>query len=255
MTEAYIELAKVDVPILVYPMPLAGATSPATLGGTMLLHNVEFLSGLVLFQLVNPGVPIIYGTGACQLDMRTGGFGVSADGYGMMVALAELARFYNLPLNMSGLSTAADSLDALYGYEATAATLLSFLVGADEVYSMGLLDNVQVLSLEKMVLDNHLTHQLEAMVGTIPVDEAHLQADLIERVGIGGHYLKERETRDYAVSEYLPVWPPAGKGILEVARDEALDILHNHVPPPLPTGAVDRIKAIVTEADEELAGL
>lgn len=253
MTEACIELASLGVPILVYPMPLAGATSPVTLGGTILLHNVEFLSGLVLFQVVNPGTPIIYGTGASQLDMRTGGFGGGADGYGMMLALRDLARFYNLPVNLSGLSTASNTVDAQYGHEATAAGLLAFLAGADEIYSMGLLANAQTLSLEKMVLDNHLTHQIETMVRTIPVDEAHLQADLIERVGIGGHYLNQRETRDYTLREYVPVWPPAGKTMLEIAHKEALDILHNHMPPPLAAGAADRIEAILAEADKELA--
>ena len=253
MTEACIELATLGVPILVYPMPLAGATSPVTLGGTILQHNVEFLSALVLFQLVNPGTPIIYGTGACQLNMNTGGFGGSADGYGPMLALCDLARFYNLPVNLSGLSTASASLDAQYGHEATAAGLLAVLAGADEIYSMGLLDCAQTLSLEKMVLDNHLTHQIETMIRTIPVDEAHLQAELIERVGIGGHYLSQRETRDYTLSEYVPVWPPAGKTMLEIVHQEALDILHNHVPRPLPEGAADRIEAIVAEADRELA--
>jgi trimethylamine--corrinoid protein Co-methyltransferase len=253
MTEACIELARLEVPILVYPMPLAGATSPVTLGGTILQHNVEFLSGLVLFQLVNPGTPIIYGTGACQLDMNTGGFGGSADGYGAMLALCDLARFYNLPVNLCGLSTASASLDAQYGHEATVAGLLSVLAGADEIYSMGLLDSAQTLSLEKMVLDNHLTRRIETMVGTIPVDEAHLQAELIERVGIGGHYLTQRETRDYTVSEYVPVWPPAGETMLEIVHEEALDILHNHLPPPLPAGAADQIEEIVAEADRELS--
>jgi trimethylamine--corrinoid protein Co-methyltransferase len=252
MTEACIELARMQVPILIYPMPLAGATSPVTLGGTVLQHNVEFLSGLVLFQLVKPGTPVIYGTGASQLDMNTGGFGGSADGYGPMLALRDMARFYNLPVNLSGLSTASKKLDAQYAHEATAAGLLSVLAGADEVYSMGLLDNAQTLSLEKMVLDNHLTRRIETMIGTINVDDEHLQAELIERVGIGGHYLSERETRDYTVSEYVPVWPPAGKTMLEIVHEEALDILHNHLPPPLPAGAADRIEEIVAEADREL---
>ena len=253
MTEACIELAALGVPILVYPMPLAGATSPVTLGGTILQHNVEFLSALILFQLVNPGTPIIYGTGASQLDMKTGGFGGGADGYGPMLALCDLARFYNLPVNLTGLSTVSNSLDAQYGHEATATALLAVLAGADEVYSMGLLDSAQTLSLEKMVLDNHLTRQIETMIRAIPVDEAHLQADLIKRVGIGGHYLTQRETRDYTKSEYVPVWPPAGKAMLEIVHQEALDILHNHSPRPLPAGAADRIEAIVAEASKELA--
>jgi trimethylamine:corrinoid methyltransferase-like protein len=74
-----------------------------------------------------------------------------------------------------------------YGHEATAAGLLAVLAGADEMYSMGLLGDAQIMSLEKMVLDNYLTRQIEIAARAIPVDEAHLQAELIERVGVGGH--------------------------------------------------------------------
>ncbi len=253
MTEACIELAKLRVPIMVYPMPLAGGTSPVTLGGTILLHNIEFLSGLVLFQAVNPGTPIIYGSGASQLDMHTGRYGGSADGYGLGPVLAELAHFYNLPVNLGGLDTASHTLDAQYGYEATAHCLLSYLAGADEIYSIGLLGSAQILSLDKMVLDNHLAHQLEAAIKPVLMDEEHLQADLIERVGIGGTYLTQRETRDFTRSEYVPVWPPADKTVMEVVHEEALDILHNHQPLPLPEGAADKIEAIVAEADKALA--
>ena len=253
MTEACIELAKLKVPIMVYPMPLAGGTAPVTLGGTILLHNVEFLSGLVLFQVVNPGTPIIYGTGASQLDMRTGSYGGGADGYGLELALCDLARFYSLPVNLSGLGSSSYSLDAQYGHEATAAGFLAFLAGADEIYSMGLMGSAQILSLEKMVLDNHLARQIEIMTGPVLVDEAHLQAELIERVGIGGHYLNQRETREYTQSEYIPGWPPAGETMLEIAHAEALQILHTHQPPPLPPGAAERMEAIVAEADEALA--
>jgi trimethylamine--corrinoid protein Co-methyltransferase len=253
MSEACIELAKLRVPIMVYPMPLAGGTSPVTLGGTILVHNVEFLSGLVLFQAVNPGTPIIYGTGASQLDMHTGRYGGSADLYGLELALCAMGRFYNLPVNLGGLSTASNTLDPQYGHQATAACLLAYLAGADEIYSMGLLGSAQILSLEKMVLDNHLAHQIETMVTPALVDEAHLQVDLIGRVGIGGHYLKQRETRAFTRQEYVPRWPPAGKTMREIARAEALEILHRHKPPALPQGAAEKVEAIVTEADRALA--
>jgi trimethylamine--corrinoid protein Co-methyltransferase len=253
MTEACIELARLGVPIMVYPMPLAGATSPVTLAGSMLLHNVEFLSGLALFQAINPGTPIIYGTGASQLDMHTGRYAGSADGHGLRLGLCDLARFYNLPVNLGGLSTSSYELDVQYGHEATAASLLAYLAGADEIYSVGLLGSAQILSLEKMVLDNHLARQIEIMTRPVSIDEERLQADLIERVGIGGHFLKQRETRAFTRSEYVPVWPPAGKTMLEVARAEAFDIRQNHQPPPLPAGAADTIELIVAEADKALA--
>jgi trimethylamine--corrinoid protein Co-methyltransferase len=253
MTEACIELAKLRVPIMVYPMPLAGGTSPVTLGGTILLHNVEFLSGLVLYQAVNPGTPVIYGTGASQLDMQTGRYGGGADGHGMRLALCDLARFYNLPVNLWGLSSASEQLDAQYGHEATTYGLLATLAGVDEIYSMGLLGNAQILSLEKMVLDNHLARQIASMARSLVVDEEHLQTDLIECVGIGGHYLGQRETRTYTRREYVQAWPPADVSLLDLIHEEALDILHNHQPLPLPEGAADKIEAIVAAADEALA--
>jgi trimethylamine--corrinoid protein Co-methyltransferase len=252
MTEACIELARLGVPIIVYPMPLAGGTAPVTAAGTALLHNVEFLSGLVLYQVVQPGTPVIYGTGASQLDMQTGRFGGSADGHALRLALLDLARYYHLPANLWGLSTASPDLDALYGHEATLQALLAVLAGADEVYSAGLLGAAQVLSLEKMVLDNHLARQIALSVRPMPADEAHVQAELIERVGIGGHYLGERETRAYTRREYVPVWPPAGRAALEVAREEAREIVGSHRPPPLPEGVGDEIEAILGEADGAL---
>jgi trimethylamine--corrinoid protein Co-methyltransferase len=233
-------------------MPLAGGTSPVTLGGTILLHNVEFLSGLVLYQAVNPGTPVIYGTGASQLDMQSGRFGGSADGHTMRLALCDLARFYNLPVNLWGLSSASEKLDAQYGHEATTYGLLAALAGVDEIYSMGLLGNAQILSLDKMVLDNHLARQMGLMCRSLLVDEEHLQSDLIERVGIGGHYLGQRETRTYTRREYVQAWPPADGSLLDLVHGEALDILHNHRPPPLPSGADSAIEAIVAEADQEL---
>jgi trimethylamine--corrinoid protein Co-methyltransferase len=253
MTEACIALARLGVPIMVYPMPLAGGTSPVTVAGTILLHNVEFLSGLALFQAANPGTPVIYGTGASQLDMQTGGYGAGPDGQRLQLSLRDLACFYNLPVNLAGLGTAAPDLGAQYGHEATAYTLLAYLAHADEIYSVGLLGSAQILSLDKMVLDNYLIHQIEAMLGPILVDEAHLQADLIERVGIGGHYLSQPETRAFTRREYVPRWPPAGKSMVELAHSGALEILQGHEPPPLPPGAERAIEEVVAEADRDLA--
>jgi trimethylamine--corrinoid protein Co-methyltransferase len=253
MTEACIELAGLSVPIMVYPMPLAGGTSPVTISGTILMHNIEFLSGLALFQAVNPGTPIIYGTGASQLDMQTGRYGGSADGHGLGLGLCDIARFYNLPVNLGGLGTRSLTLDAQYGSEAISHGLLAYLAGADEIYSMGLLGDAQVLSLDKMVLDNHLSHQLETIVKPLAVDEAHLQADLIEQVGIGGHFLKSPETREFTRREYTPMWPPVDQTMLEIAHQETLNIYSNHVPPELPDGAELLVEDILAEADLAIA--
>jgi trimethylamine:corrinoid methyltransferase-like protein len=103
-----------------------------------------------------------------------------------------------------------------------------------------------------MVTDNHLAHELEAIVKPIQVDEAHLQADLIEQVGIGGHFLKLSETRDFTRREYIPLWPPADKTISEIVREQALEIYYDHEPPPLPEEAAQKLENIIAEADTTL---
>jgi len=253
MTEACIELAKLRVPILMHPMPLAGATSPLPPAGTMLQHNVEVLSGLALFQAVQPGTPVVYAAGPSQLDMVTGSYGDSANSNATRLALVDIARFYNLPVNIGGLSTSSASLDAHCGYEGTSACLLAYLAGVDEIYSMGLLDASQTLSLEKMVLDNHVTRELGFMVQPIRVDEEHLQADLIEKVGIGQHFLRRPETLASLRKEYLRVWPPTGRDVRGLVREEARQILQSHRPPELPHGAPERMQEILSEADRKLA--
>jgi hypothetical protein len=64
--------------------------------------------------------------------------------------------------------------------------------------------------------------------------------------------LGQRETRTFTRGEYVPCWPPADRTMLQIAREEALGILHDHRPPPLPPGAGDKIKAIVADADGAL---
>jgi len=248
MTESCIELARLNVPIMVLPMPLAGGTAPVTLAGTILIHNTELLSGLVLFQAANPGAPVIYGTVASQLDMRTGRYGGSANGYAFGPALSAMAHYYNLPCNVNGLATSSDQLDAQYGHEATAGGMLAYLSGADEIFSIGLLGSAQILSLEKMILDNHLARQIEQMLAPVPMDEKHLSIELIERVGIGGHFLSQPETRDFTRREYISQWPPAEKDMIEIARQEAREILENHKTPPLPEGADNQIAAVLDRA-------
>jgi trimethylamine--corrinoid protein Co-methyltransferase len=253
MTEACIELARLNVPIMIYPMPLAGGTSPVTQAGTLLINNVEFLSAFVLFQLTNPGAPIIYGVGSSQMDMQTGKYGGSADAQTGRIASAELARHYNLPFNLPGLPTHAYAIDISYGFEGMRDYVLALLVGADEIYSMGLLGTDQILSLDKMVLDNHFAQQMAITLEPIPLDDEHLQADLIEKVGIGGNFLGEPVTRNFTHNEYIPVWPPPDQNLMDIIHEQALDILQTHTPPPLPQSAPSKIEAIVEKANKELA--
>ena len=56
--EAAILPARAYVPQTIYPLPLAGATAPVTLAGTMVQYNAEVLSTVVVLELAAPGCPL-----------------------------------------------------------------------------------------------------------------------------------------------------------------------------------------------------
>jgi hypothetical protein len=48
------------------------------------------------------------------------------------------------------------------------------------------------------------------------------------------------------------MWPPVDKTIYDLVHEEALEIYHQHEPPPLPEGATEKLEDIFIEADQEL---
>ena len=70
--EALLDLARAGVPAELISMPLAGATAPVTLVGSVVQHAAESISGIVIHQLANPGAPIVWGGAPAIFDMRTG---------------------------------------------------------------------------------------------------------------------------------------------------------------------------------------
>ena len=59
-TDAYLELSGYDIPVAIMPMPLMGATGPASMISTLLTANCELLAMLCLVQTVAPGTPVLY---------------------------------------------------------------------------------------------------------------------------------------------------------------------------------------------------
>ena len=51
-------------------MAMSGGSSPVTLAGTLVNHNAEVLSGIVLSQLTRKGAKVIYGSSTTAMDLR-----------------------------------------------------------------------------------------------------------------------------------------------------------------------------------------
>jgi len=84
-------------------MAMAGATSPATLAGTLVTHNAEILGGITLSQLTRKGAPVIYGSSTTAMDLKLAEASVGTPECALISgAVARLARYYALPSYVAG---------------------------------------------------------------------------------------------------------------------------------------------------------
>ena len=255
MTEASLKLTKRGVPIFVLPMPQAGTTGPMTLLGTCIVHLAELLSAVVLFQLSEPGCPVISGVGSAVAEMRSGGYLAASPEIGLinMICL-EMSRFYGLLTQATGISADSPEVDFQAGSEGGMTGLCAALAGADSLIASGGFEGVQTTSLAKMVLDADQVGALRRYVRESAIDESTALMDDIVEVGIGGHYLGRRSTRTHARTE---VWRPAlfargggeagapARTLLERAVERANELLATHEVIPLGESAEHEIEAIL----------
>ncbi len=84
-------------------MAMAGGSSPVTLAGTLVTHNTEVLSGLVLNQLTRKGSPVVYGSSTTAMDLKIAAASVGTPECAVISgAVARLARYYALPSYVAG---------------------------------------------------------------------------------------------------------------------------------------------------------
>ena len=101
--EVVIESARHWIPCNILSMVLAGASSPISLSGALVVHNAEVLAGIILAQLTNPGAPVIYGSSSTTMDMRDATAVVGVPEMAMISAgAADLANYYGLPSYVAG---------------------------------------------------------------------------------------------------------------------------------------------------------
>lgn len=102
-TDIIIFTAKNKLPLEILSMAMSGGSSPANLAGTLVVHNAEVLSGLVLAQLVNPGNPIIYGSSTTAMNLKTATATVGSPELALVsAAVAAMAQRYKLPCMVAG---------------------------------------------------------------------------------------------------------------------------------------------------------
>jgi trimethylamine--corrinoid protein Co-methyltransferase len=191
------EFASLGAPIWVYSMPISGATAPVTPAGTLALMWAEVLGTITAIQTAAPGAPVLACCGPGILDMRhtTMSLG-NLESTLMGAAAVEIGHHLGIPVHNSGLSTDAKHLGVQAGYEKGLKVMATVATGADICSGgFGFLDSSSTFSLRAIPVDAEIAAMATRMARGIEVTPETLLADSITRVGIGGDFLREKETR------------------------------------------------------------
>jgi len=244
MTEAHVMMAEAGAPVFVLPMPQMGTTGPMSVLGTCILNMAELLSTVVLFQLAVPGCPMVSAVGSAAAEMRSGLYLAGAPEDALInIVCIEMSRHYGLLSQGSGVSCDAKACDLQAGVEGMMTGLACVLAGCDALLAFGLMDGAQTASLAKTVLDADTVNAIERFAREDPVDATTALIDDIVEVGIGGHYLARKSTRQrYRAGE---LWQPqlwqrepferyAGRPLVKDAWDRAQSLIVANDVPPLP---------------------
>jgi trimethylamine--corrinoid protein Co-methyltransferase len=164
-TQSLIDAAKAMIPSEFVSMPLAGASAPITLIGSITQHCAECLAGVVIVQLAKKGAPLIWGGSPAVFDMKHGTTPMGAIET-MMINLGdvEIGKYINLPTHAYMSLSDSKVPDSQAGFEAGMGALLAGLAGINMVSGPGMLDFESTQSVEKLIIDNEIIGMVKRLL-------------------------------------------------------------------------------------------
>jgi trimethylamine--corrinoid protein Co-methyltransferase len=245
-TDAYLATLGWGIPVAVMPMPLMGATAPASLASTTVIGNCDVLASLCLVQAAAPGTPFIYAPALAVIDPRSGRYGAGAIENGLLgAATTEMARYYNLPVEASGGGTDHHVPSIQGGYERALNALLPLLSWPDILVGPGCLGGSMVFSPEQLLIDVEVFRMGRQAYRGIATGDDNWHDDLLGSILPGDHFIDRRSTvrairsgawhiPSLGMHDTFEGWVAAGKpALLEGAREKVEQILATHQPLPL----------------------
>jgi len=194
--ELAFELADAGIPMMLYPMPILGATAPVTPAGTAVVGAAEILAAVTAIQLACPGAKLVHAGGPTALYMRSGAYFANVpEALLLRAAQAQMARYWGLPAGLGWGGTKAKQPEAQSAYENTLGMVLEMAAGADFLFGAGLLDSVQQMSLEELVIADEVFGVVTRLLRGVAVERETLAVDLIKKMGFKGDYLFDNHTR------------------------------------------------------------
>jgi len=190
-----IDNARAGIPIQIVAMPMAGATAPVTLAGTVVQHTAECLSGVVIAQLASKGAKVVWGGSAAVFDMKHGNAPMGAPGTWLIAsAYTQIGGSLGLPTQAYLGISDAKIVDAQAGMESSASALLGSLAGVNLISGAGMLAFENCQSPEKLILDAEIIASIKHFSRGILFRDDPLALDLIRETGTRGDFISHDHT-------------------------------------------------------------
>jgi len=241
-----VDLARAGVPAEIVSMPLAGATAPVTLIGSIVQHAAECISGITIHQLAQPGGPIVWGGAPAIFDMRTGKTPMGAIETAMLdLGCSQVGKFLGLPTHAYLVAGDGRVIDAQVEMESGMSAVLGALAGINMISGAGMLDFLACHSIEKLVIDAEAIASAQRLLEGIQPRGVSLAIDMFAQTGLQGDFLKLKETRSLfrqeqhfpssVIDRGLPAADGSSPDILQRARDRVEELISAYERHALPS--------------------
>jgi trimethylamine--corrinoid protein Co-methyltransferase len=218
---------------------------------------------MTFYQIVQPGWPLIWAAAAGVMDMRSGRYVGGPEALLMTLALDEMAKFYNVPVNNFGSSSSeAFGVGFQNGMEMTMGMLTQSLVGVDNFWWPSDLDGFNIMDLADIVLGREVVRQVERLIQGFTLDDEHFLINVIEAMKFQGKYLGDPSTKKYFRKEHLlpdmfpresyETWIARSQSEREIAVTHVKEILASHEPVHIDRDAQLELDRIMTAAERQL---
>jgi trimethylamine--corrinoid protein Co-methyltransferase len=258
-SEGMVDAIEWGVPVTICLGPMMGATSPATLAGTLVQINAEALFGIVFAQIIKPGAKVVYGPHVAVMDMTTAQctYGSAEQTLGR-AAVAQMGRHYNLPTFGLGGGVEAKLPDAEASAQAMLGMFANAMSGLTLTQCLGTLASGLYGSPEMLLICDEMVHMLKRFMRGIQVTDETLALDVIQEVGHAGNYLTHDHTAQWFRKElFFPVlfrrqsidaWVDSGaRPVVDAAHERVEQILAKAGPTSLPEGADLELERLVSQ--------
>lgn len=202
-----LDTVEANLPLGIIPCPMMGATGPMTLIGSVTMHNAEMLAGVVVAELMRPGLPVVFSPRVTFIDMRTAIGLWAAPEMGVAgLCSTQMSNYYNIPCEPTGFSCAAKICDEQAGFERMFNALVPALGGAAILGTAGSGDNALIADYATTVMDDEICSTIKHVIKGKEVNEDTLAVEAIREVVNGErNFLGSEHTMRHLRSE---LWNP-----------------------------------------------